>query len=276
MKFRMEWLSNIVKAAKPYIPEICVGTGIATSIFGTIWAIRQTPKALQAVRDDLVQKTECSDEVIRIDHLIKMEEPSDILKLTWRYYVGPGICIISGIGLEIVGVSARLKNSSKQAAMLSALLSASEQSARDYQKAAVETVGEKKEKQIHDRMVEDRVAEHPYDPNCVTYTGFGNQLFYDMTADRYFRSSRTEIDKIINKLNRDIGEEVYIDLGDYYDEMKLEQTSICRELGWNTDDGRVPIDPKYTPMMTRDGTDTCTAVDFYTRPHADYRPRYRC
>lgn len=252
-------LSTIVKNVKrvsvKHSPEILTGIGIAGMITTTILAIKATPKAL-----DLIVKAE--DEKFdngNGDELTKME----VVKATWKCYIPAAI---SGTASIACLIGANSVNAKRNAALATAY-KLSEKALIEYKNKVVETIGEKKEKQVREKIAQDKLDANPASKNTVILTEKGNTLCYDSVSGRYFKSNMDTIQKAINNINRDMTYEMYVSLSNFYDEIGLEHTSVSDYLGWNMDSGLVDID--FDSRITDNG-EPCLVLDYRIAPRYDF------
>ena len=131
--------------------------------------------------------------------------------------------------------------------------------------------GEKKEREIRDKIAEEKVKKDPVESKQVIVTGKGKTLCYDVVSKRYFESDIDKIRRAENLLNQRLLREMYISLNDFYDEIGLEKLDPCvgDELGWNANiHGFIEID--YSSQLATDGT-PCLVISFNVGPRCDYR-----
>ena len=77
-----------------------------------------------------------------------------------------------------------------------------------------------------------------------------------------------KIKKAENELNRQMRDEMYISLNDFYYEIGLDNIKLGDELGWNINDGY--IDLSFSSQLTSDET-PCLVIDYAVAPRYDYR-----
>ena len=135
----------------------------------------------------------------------------------------------------------------------------------------VETIGEKKEQKIKEKVAQKKVDKHPVSKSeVVMVNSDGNVLFLEPVSNRYFKSDVESIRKIINDLNYRLttGTEEYISLSEFYDEIGLSHTSISDEIGWNIyRDGQIAVD---MPSAKTDKGEPCLVLDYNVSPRYDY------
>ena len=233
------------KSISKHSPEILTGLGIGGMIYGTVEAIRSTPKALRSI--------EAKKEELGVEKLT----PADTIKATWKHYV-PTVVIETASMCCLIGAS---RVSLKRNAALATAYKLSENALHEYRDAVVETVGDKKEQTIREKIAEKKVIENPVVETEVIQTGYGNTLCFDPMSGRHFYSDIDRIKKAENKLNKRMLHDISgcASLNDFYDELNLEQTDTGDMLGWNTD--RL-IDIQISSHVTKDGKPSIV-LDYY-------------
>ena len=243
---------DIRKFASKRSPEILTGIGIAGMITTTILAVRATPKALELIEE---QKEEES-----VDELCSFE----VVKVAWKPYIPAMVtCIVSTACL----IGASSVNTKRNAALATAY-KLSETALSEYRDKVVETIGEKKERIVRDKVAEERVKKNPVSKNEVIVTGNGKTLCFDPISGRYFMCSIETIKKAENTLNKQMLHDIsgYVSLNEFYDELGLDHTSVGDDLGWNTD--RL-IDINFSSQLNDNG-EPSVVLDYLVAPKYDY------
>lgn len=114
----------------------------------------------------------------------------------------------------------------------------------------------------------DKVEKNPVVTREVIITEKGNTLCYDAVSGRYFKGDIEKIKKAECELNRQMRDEMYISLNDFYYEIGLDNIKLGDELGWNIDDGY--IDLSFSSQLASDGT-PCLVIDYTIAPRYDFR-----
>lgn len=255
-------LSNVIKnikiATSKHSPEILTGIGIAGMISTTILAVKATPKALKLIDD-----AEDAKIVNEGERLTKTE----IVKVAWKPYIP---AIVTGVASVTCLIGASSVNAKRNAALATAY-ELSKTALSDYKEKVIETVGEKKEQIIRDKVDQDKIDKNPVNKNNVIITNNGDALCYDGISGRYFKSDMDTIKKAINEVNREMTYSDYISLSEFYDEIGLEHTDISDYLGWNIADGL--LDVTFGSRIASDGT-PCITLDYRIAPRYDYSKNY--
>lgn len=243
---------DVRKFASKRSPEILTGIGIAGMITTTILAVRATPKALELIEE---QKEEAS-----VDELSSFE----VVKVAWKPYIPAMVTCIASTAC-LIGASS--VNTKRNAALATAY-KLSETALSEYRDKVVETIGEKKERIVRDKVAEERVKKNPVSKNEVIITGNGKTLCFDPISGRYFMCSIETIKKAENTLNKQMLHDIsgYVSLNEFYDELGLDHTSVGNDLGWNTNQ---LIDIDFSSQLNDNG-EPSVVLDYLVAPKCDY------
>lgn len=243
---------DIRKFASKRSPEILTGIGIAGMITTTILAVRATPKALELIEE---QKEEES-----VYELSSFE----MVKVVWKPYIPAMVTCIASTAC-LIGASS--VNTKRNAALATAY-KLSETALSEYRDKVVETIGEKKERIVRDKVAEERVKKNPVSKNEVIITGNGKTLCFDPISGRYFMCSIEMIKKAENTLNKQMLHDIsgYVSLNEFYDELGLDHTSVGNDLGWNTNQ---LIDIDFSSQLNDNG-EPSVVLDYLVAPKCDY------
>lgn len=231
-------------------PEILTGIGIAGMVSTTVLAVRATPKAIRLMHQAENEKN---------DELTKLE----VVKACWKPYIPAAVTGVTSI-VCLIGASSV---NAKRNAALAAAYTLSDTAFREYKEKVIETIGEKKEQIVKDKVAEEKMKKDPVDKKPVYITGNGNSLCYDTISGRYFESNIDKIKKVENQLNKQMLSEMYISLNDFYDAVGLERLDMGEELGWKLDSGLLELD--FNTQLAADGR-PCLVIDFNIVPKYDY------
>lgn len=243
---------DVRKFASKRSPEILTGLGIAGMITTSVLAVKATPKALELIEEK--KKEEWVDQLT----------PLEIVKVAWKPYI-PAIvtCVVSTSCL----IGASSVNAKRNAALATAY-KLSETALSEYKEKVIETIGEKKERVVRDKVAEERVKKNPVSKNEVIVTGNGKTLCFDPISGRYFMSSIETIKRAENELNKQMLHDIsgYVSVNEFYDELGLDHISIGNELGWNTDQ---LIDISFSSQLNDNG-EPSVVLDYLVAPKRDY------
>ena len=235
-------------------PEILTGFGIAGMIATTVLSVRATPKALQLI--------EAEKERLELDEDDKLTAV-EVVKVAWKPYIPAAIVCVTSIACVVGASSVNMRRN----AALATAYKLSETAFSEYKEKVVETIGEKKEKNVRENVAKDRIEKNPVSKNEVFITEKGNTLCYDPISGRYFKSDIDRIRKAENEINKMLNHEMYASLNDFYDKIGLSSTSLGDELGWKIEKGLLDID--FSSLIAEDDT-PCIVLDYNIAPQYGY------
>lgn len=248
-------ITNIIKGIKASIsrhsPEILTGIGIAGMVTTTILAVKATPKAIKLIEAEKRAK--------HVDAL----SPVDTVKTVWKCYIPAAMTGVSSIAC-LIGSNAI---NAKRNAALTTVYTLSEMARNEYKEKVIETIGEKKERTIKEKVDAEHIKRDPVSKKEVIITEKGTTLCYDHVFGRYFKSDIDIINRAMNKINREIVINMYASLNDFYAELGLSPVEMGYDLGWNIDDGTIEIEP--SSQLADDGT-PCLVIDYSVSPKYNY------
>lgn len=256
-------LSNFIRGVHMSIskrsPEILIGIGIAGMVTTTVLAVKATPKALELIND---KKDELEVEKLT---------PIETVKATWKCYAP---AVVSGAVSIACLLGSHSVNSRRNAALATAY-KLSETAFTEYRDSVIETIGEKKEKTIRDKVSEKQIESNPVTKTEIITVGKGKTLFFDPLSHRYFYSTIDTIKKAENNLNWKINTDPFdygVTVNDFYDEVGLPTTATGDALGWNLRIGKVDI---YTSAQKVDKDDEhegepCLVINFVNPPKYEF------
>lgn len=250
-----EKLTKAINSSKKFLgkhsPEILTGIGITGMITTTVLAVKATPKALILIEE---KKKE-----LNVNSLTVLET----IQAAWKPYIpAVSLCVVSTSCL--IGASA--VNAKRNAALATAY-AISERTLVRYRDKVIETIGEKKEKELRERISQDEVDKKKLSDSQVIITSKGDTLCLDSISGRYFKSDIDKINKAVNEINRQLTYQNYVSLNDFYYELGLEGIKTGSLIGWNLDDGLIKIE--FNTCLADDGT-PCLVVDYSISPKYDF------
>ena len=252
-KFNLTATAKSIKGVlERHAPEILTGIGVAGMVTTTILAVKATPKACLLIDD-------------RKDEL-KVEKLSatELVKATWKCYIPAAVTCGASIACLVGASSVNFKRN----AALATAYKLSEAALSEYKDAVIETIGEKKEQSVRDKVAEERLKKNPVSKSEIIVTGNGTTLCYDPVGNSYFKSNIQQIESAKNKLNARMLSENYVSLNDFYDELGIGPTKLGDDLGWDIyKDGLVEI--AFSSQLAEDGT-PCLVMDYSIAPRYEY------
>ena len=256
-------LSNFARDVKlslsKHSPEILIGLGITGMITTTVLAVKATPKALQLI--------DYRKEELDVEKLT----PIETVKTTWKCYIPAAV---SGVVATACIIGSNSVNVRRNAA-LAAAYKLSESAFSEYRDSVIESIGEKKEKTVRDKMSAKQLEEHPVSQTEIIVTGKGQTLCFDPLSHRYFYSSVDKINRAINKLNHEINTSPFcndgVTLNDFYDEIGIPGTTTGDGLGWTLRTGLIEFYPSAQIVDENEEHEgePCLVLNFTNPPQYD-------
>lgn len=270
-----KFIRNVKHGLSKRSPEILTGIGIAGMVTTTVLAVRATPKALRLIEEEKrIQNRELLDEArkngnencAKIDKL----KPIEVIKVAWKPYIP---AVVTGVASITCLIGASSVNAKRNAALATAY-QLSTTALNDYKEKVVETIGEKKEHTIREKIAQDKVDKASINKSEVVVVGSGDVLFLEPVCGKPFKSDIETVRKVINDFNYRMttGQEEYISLSEFYDEFGLAHTRASDALGWNLGrDGQIEVE--FLAAKTEDGK-PCLMLDYTVEPRYDYSTLY--
>lgn len=267
-----EKITNMFKNTRKFLgkhsPEILTGIGIAGWISTTVLAVKATPKALQLKDDEIkhqndVNTREALEAGADTCAYITELKPVDLIKTCWKPYM-------PALGLAVASTSCIIGANAihyKRNAALATVYAISERTLLRYKDKVIETLGEKKEQEISNKVSQENIDQNKMSGQSIIITSKGNTLCMDSFSGRYFRSDIDSIKKAINKINRDLTYDHYVSLNTVYGEIGLDNVKNGELLGWNLDNGL--IEPRFDTCLA-ENDEPCVVIDFYVQPKYDF------
>lgn len=241
-----------LRTLKKHSPGILTGIGIVGLLATSVLAVDATPKAMELIRE--------KKEELGVEKLTAAET----VKATWKCYIPAAVTAATSVAC-IVGANS--VNAKRQAALATAC-TLSETAMREYKDKVVETIGEKKEREVMDAIAKDKIEKNPVSKSEVILTNKGDTLCFDPWSSRYFKSDAEKLRKAVNDLNYQLINEGCVTLNDFYYDIGLEETRPGETLGWNINRGG-QVQFRFSSQVAEDGT-PCLVLEFINPPSYDY------
>lgn len=191
-------------------------------------------------------------------------DPRELFKqrveLVWRLYIPAVVTGVATVGC-VIGAN---KIGSRRAAGIAAAYAITERTIEEYKTKVVEKLGEKKEQQLHDEVIQDRVNRTKLED--IELYGIGpGKLCFDSFSGRYFYGTVETIRSAVNDINNTMNHDGNATLGDLYRLLDIPATDYSDMIGWNSDK---LIDLNITAALF--GEDPVVVMDFRNPPGPDY------
>lgn len=237
-----------------HTPTAMVVIGACMTVGAVVLTAIGTKKAVETV-EELKQEHEEEGK----------PEPTkkEIANAVAKYYI-PTLAATSAAIACSVGAH---RIDAKRGAAIATAYALADSTLRGYQDQVKKICGTEKEEKVREAVHQEIVNNANVSPKNIVVVGEGDVLMLDCISGRAFKSTQTKIDAAVNKLNRDMRDEMTISLNEFYDEIGLEHTKIGDNLGWSIDSGYIEVE--YGSTITSDGK-PCLVLDYRVAPKYDY------
>lgn len=233
-------LNNFFKSvrtkADQHSPEILMALGLTSMVTTIALTARATPKVLALIEEK--KEEEGKDKLT----------PVETIKTVWK----PCVPVVLSAGFATACFIGSNSVHAQRNAALATAYKLSETAFTEYKGKVIETIGEKKEQIVRDKVAEEQVKKNPVNKSAIVVTGKGNTQILDAAFGRVFLSDIEKIKRVANELNRRMRSEMYISLNEFYYELGLDGVEMGDDLGWNIDDGY--IDLEFSAQLDEDNT----------------------
>lgn len=223
-------VKQTAKVAKKVVvknaPIIITTFGIAGTVTTVILGVKATPKAIELLEERGITDKETAK-----------KHPLEVVKVVAPVYLPT---LATGAFSAACFISANNINIKRQAALASAYTLA-RKSMKEYEETILETVGDKKAKEIKENVSKKRMKENPCNESQIIFTGDGDILCYDEFSGRYFNSSADKLKRAQNEINDILNREGFVSLNDFYNAINIPEIKGAEKYGWDRTDGLVDI-----------------------------------
>lgn len=238
---------KLLRGASKRSPQIFAGLGISGFCTAIVLAVKETPKALTLIDENRNEE----------GNITKKE----VVKSCWKCYIPAGLTAIGSAACIIASTSI----SAKRNAALTTAYAAAMTSAKEYKDKVIEVIGEEKEKEIRQKVNQDKLDRDPITQHDVVNARRSGDLCYDPWSGRYFHTTENELKSIINDLNHTMLLYDQISLNDFYDEIpELGRTKNGSDYGWEINHTGL-IDLRLTTQIADNGR-PCWVLGFANEP----------
>ena len=243
-------------------PEILTGIGITSMFSSTVLAIKSTPKARTLILEYEEQK-EANHEFTELiedeNYGVYKTNSLEKVKITWKEYIPSILLAVSGATC-IIGAN---RINAKRNAVLTAAYAISETTLSKYRDKVIDRIGAQEEKAIRKQVATEvkedkKVNKNIEDAKFKVIDGYSG---LEMPKGITFN----DVEKVVNKLNKTMNFEDYVNLCDWYDELGFKNIPKCAEnTGWRLDiTGLIEIEKE---ASLNDLDEPVLVVNFLTKP----------
>lgn len=244
----MNKLKNLANKSADYIrkhaPTILTYAGIGGFVTTVVMAIKATPKALDIQKEFNEDTTNWE----KVKALTPVYIPTIIVGASSI------TCVIAANALNV-----------KRFGALAAAYKLTETAYKEYKDGVIETVGEKKEQAIRDKIAEKKIKdisdEEPLEIDD------SKTLCLDLTTGGYFMSDKMSIEKKINELNATLLVDGYVSLNDFREALGNQPMEIGDKIGWHCEFGLISV--SFSSQLAPSGR-PCLTISYDVSPGYDF------
>jgi hypothetical protein len=152
--------------------------------------------------------------------------------LIWKVYIpaaGAGVMTATCVILAN-------RIGTRRAAVVVSALTLSERAFEEYREHLSESLGAKGEEVFRSEVNKKKLEKIQPTEQTIIVTGKGKTWLMEAYTNRVFEGDKETVRRAENDMNKQILEEDYATLSDFYDRIGLDHTSISDDFGWNTSD----------------------------------------
>ena len=224
-------------------PTILMSLGVVGCITTTAIAVKETPKAIQLLKD--------KKEELKTDKL----DLKTIVKETWKLYL-PAV-VIGGVSVACIIFSHSI-NERRKAALATAYALA-ETTMLEYRDKVAEEIGRDKELEIRKEITDKHADDYKKIDGSIDHAMFGKVIFKETITGKEFWSTPIEVENKLIDLNTEILDNGYVTLNEYLHEFGLGESAIGR-YEW-----RNKIDYRFE-SYTNEFNYPALAIEYYSFP----------
>jgi hypothetical protein len=250
-------LRSVLKVAEKYVIENSPTIISAFAVTGAAATAYLTGKAtFKAAK--IIAEEQANQDLQELGHSLDTKEK---VKLVWKEYIPPALCLT---GTVVAIITANSISASRLAA-LAAAYKISEKQFDEYRDKVLEKLGLNKEQELRDEINTEYAEQHPLRVETISNSFLnGNDVwFLEKYTGRYFRSDMESLRAAENRMNKDVFNNMYATLSDFYEEIGLEPTQVSSEVGWNIDN---PVELYFTTTFASDGRTPVAVMEYRRLP----------
>lgn len=265
--------STAMKNADKNAPQLLFGMGIALGVMTVFQAFKSARAADKAIEQEIVERNYALRKEAEISGSTCMSQVTcltkmDTVKVTWKCYAP--VAVLGTLSLACLITGNHIN--AKRTALLTAAYKLSEETYRDYKKAVIDTVGDKKESQIRDKYLDERMERYPLSKANVFHTGKGDTLCFDSLSGIYFYSSIEAVKNALADGTAILQKDDALSVGELFEFYGIPSGDLANNTGWSTRDVyklRYDLTSKLTDM-----DEPALVIDYLDSPRDDYNRRW--
>lgn len=214
-----------------------VGSAVC-AVGATVYAVKATSDAKDILEAEVEERAVFNEQHPDVEPVSLKLTKKEVVSLTWKCYIPVGILLLMGL-TGIIGNSILDK---KKFDATMALYTASEATLTGYKDIVKKEVGEEKNKEINQKVIDKLANEGITDSQKankdkpVIRTKCGDQLMIDAWSGQRFTGDVNYIRSVVNDLNQNMLYSSWNDgvtLNEYYESIDLSDVQAGNFIGWD-------------------------------------------
>lgn len=264
----MQNLSKMLRTAerftKDHSPVILTALGVSGTILTAVLTGKATIEATRIVDHMNSQRYQGTSDDPGPE---TPAPPKEIVKAVWRLYIPP----LSVAALTVTSIIGANRIGARRTAAMAAAYTIAERGFEEYKAKVTEKLGERKAREVHDEVQQDRVTKNPPPQGMgQLLVAPGDALCHDAYSDRWFKSSHQKLLAAQNEFNYRLLNDDAQSLNDFYSILELPHVRMGDMVGWTSME---KLELVLTATLTPDNQ-PAIAVDFLFDPKEGYSSKH--
>lgn len=254
------FFKKLATGTKTHSPIILLAAGLAAGISAVVVAIKQTSEAKEIIDAETQKKIyETGDPEAKLTK-------GETFKLVWKKYI-PVATLVVVFLLSILSSAGIVHRRYESVAAELGLLSVT---SSEYADKVIETIGKKKEQDIRDSIVADKIEKAKnVEPSNAADATPDKTLFLDTLTGAKFYATYEYIRGVVNDLNEELIKypEWYVTVDDWCDKLpnvSADNMKVAKLLAWQFDTGLLNI--HFVHMMDEDKVTPIIGIEHHVLP----------
>lgn len=250
MKLKLPQLSRIEKIVLDNSPVMLAAAGVAGTVSTAVLAFKAGYE-FKSIMEDLERLH--IEEAARTDKPVNPIPPKEIIEASWKTLAPP---FASG-ALTVSAIIGATRIGSRRAAGLAAAYTLAEHTHQEYKDKIKNTLGIDQDRKVRDEIAQDKV--NALGDISGVIIGSTQVKFMDSKSGRVFPSDVESIRAAENSINKQVLENQYASLTDFYELIGLRKNGLSDEMGWTPES---PLEISFSTTTSDDGREAVMYIDY--------------
>ena len=243
-------LSHIEKIVLDNSPVMLAAAGVAGTVGTAVLAFKacfEFKTILEVLERIQIEEAEATGKPVN------PVPPKEWIQNSWKTLAPP---VASG-ALTVSAIIGATHIGSRRAAGLAAAYTLAERTHLEYKDKIKNTLGLDQERQVRDQIAQDKVNALGDISGMIV--GTTQVKFMDSKSGRIFPSDVESIRAAENSINKQVLENQYASLTDFYELIGLRKNGLSDEMGWTPES---PLEISFSTTTSDDGREAVMYIDY--------------